>query len=76
MTEFLAMDGYAGFVWTSYALTLAVCAGLVWWTLSARAAARARLERLQALTARDSLGADDDLPRGDAPESGKTGHSL
>ncbi len=76
MIEFLAMNGYAGFVWTSYALTFLVIGALVWWTLAARSTARARLERLQALAARDSLKTDDDLPRGDAPDSGKTGHAL
>ncbi|TGY89318.1 heme exporter protein CcmD [Marinicauda algicola] len=75
MIEFLAMDGYAGFVWTSYGLTALAAGGLVWWALSGRARARARLARIQASAARDSLGGEDPLARGDAPDSGKTGHA-
>lgn len=76
MIGFLAMNGYAAYVWTSYALTaLAVC-GLVWWALAARGAARARLERIQVRAAQDSLTSEDSLARGDAPDGPGTGYSL
>jgi len=48
VSAFLAMDGYAAFVWPAYALTLAGVGGLIAWTVSARRAAAARLARLQA----------------------------
>ncbi|MGJ3230684.1 MAG: heme exporter protein CcmD [Oceanicaulis sp.] len=51
MSEFLAMDGYAAFVWPSYALTFLGVGGLVLWTVRARRAAADRLARLQALEA-------------------------
>lgn len=51
MSDFFAMDGYAAFVWASYALTLIGVGGLVVWTVRARRAAAARLARLQALEA-------------------------
>lgn len=58
MSAFLAMDGYAAFVWPAYGLTLLGVGGLVLWTLLARRAAAARLARLQALeTAAPETGA-------------------
>ena len=47
MAEFFAMDGYAVWVWTSYALTFAGVGALVWRAITARRAAKQRLERLQ-----------------------------
>lgn len=41
MTEFLAMGGYAAFVWPSYGLTALVLAALAWRSWRARAAAAA-----------------------------------
>lgn len=76
MIEFLSMDGYGAYVWTSYALTAIAAGGLVWWALGARATARARLERIQVLSAKDSLHPDDRLARGDAPDAPGTGYSL
>lgn len=76
MIEFLAMNGYAGFVWTSYGLTALAVGGLIWWALDGRARARTRLERIQALSAKDSLHPEDSLARGDAPEAASTGYSL
>ena len=49
MSAFLAMDGYAAFVWPAYALTFAGIGGLVLWAARARKAAADRLARLQAL---------------------------
>lgn len=49
MSGYLAMDGYAAFVWPAYGLTLLGVGGLVLWTLQAHRAAAARLARLQAL---------------------------
>jgi len=49
VSEFLAMGGYAAFVWSAYGLTFLGVAGLILWTARARAAAAARLSRLQAL---------------------------
>lgn len=40
MQDFIHMGGYAQFVWTSYALALAVIVGNVWGALRMRAAAR------------------------------------
>jgi heme exporter protein D len=41
MSEFLAMGGYAAFVWPSYALTALTLGALAWVSGRARAAARA-----------------------------------
>lgn len=49
MSDFLAMDGYAAFVWPAYGLTLLGVGGLVLWAARARSAAAARLARLEAL---------------------------
>jgi heme exporter protein D len=40
MSEYLAMGGYAAFVWPSYGLTAAVLGALAWVSWRARAAAR------------------------------------
>ena len=45
MSEFLAMDGYAAFIWPAYGLTALGVAGLALFILSERRAARARLAR-------------------------------
>lgn len=49
MSAFLAMDGYAAFVWSSYGLTAMGVGALIVWAVGARRAAAARLARLQAL---------------------------
>ena len=46
MAKFLAMGGYAAFVWPAYAVTLLGLAGAVALTLSAYTRAKARLENL------------------------------
>ncbi|MEO1038952.1 MAG: heme exporter protein CcmD [Pseudomonadota bacterium] len=46
MTEFFAMGGYAGWVWSSYAIALVCVGALIWRTLAARSAAKTRLEAL------------------------------
>jgi len=48
MAEWLAMDGYAGFVWTAWGLTVAVIGALVTWAWRARSRANARLAQLEA----------------------------
>ena len=48
MTEWLAMDGYAAFVWPSYALTFIGVGGLVLITLLRRRATAKRLAELEA----------------------------
>jgi heme exporter protein CcmD len=52
MLTFLAMGGYARYVWPCYALTAAVVGLNIRWTLrsltSARAEARRRIERVRA----------------------------
>jgi len=60
VSAFLAMDGYAAFVWPAYGLTLLGVGGLVVWTIKARRDASARLARLQALDApaQDALAQD------------------
>jgi len=45
MSEFLAMEGYAAFIWPAYGLTALGVAGLALFILSERRAARARLAR-------------------------------
>jgi heme exporter protein D len=47
MMQFLAMGGYAVFVWPSYALSVIVLAALTAWALREHASARAMLERLE-----------------------------
>lgn len=42
MTEFFAMGGYAGYVWSCYGLTLAILAGNLWF---ARRDLRAQVQR-------------------------------
>ncbi len=47
MAEFFAMDGYAVWVWTSYALTFAGVGVLIGRAVAARRAAKRRLDQLQ-----------------------------
>ncbi len=47
MSEWLAMGGYAAFVWPSYLLTLVCVGGLVVHTVSRRRAAARRLAELE-----------------------------
>ncbi|PWE18261.1 heme exporter protein CcmD [Marinicauda salina] len=55
MSEYFAMGGYAGYVWASYALAAAGVGALVAAVLVERAKARARLDRIRALEAEDSV---------------------
>jgi len=48
MTEFLAMGGYAAFVWPSYAATAVGLGLLIGLTFLRQKRARSRLERLEA----------------------------
>jgi len=45
--RFLAMGGYAAYVWPAYGLTAGVLGGLLWWCLAAYRRSQRRLERLQ-----------------------------
>ena len=45
LAEFFHMGGYAAYVWSSYALTLLVIGGIVWW--SARELRTTREETLK-----------------------------
>jgi len=47
VARFLAMGGYAAYVWPAYGLTVAVLAGLLGWSLGAYRRSRRRLEQLQ-----------------------------
>jgi heme exporter protein D len=47
VAKFLAMGGYAAYVWPAYALTLAVLGGLLLWCLGAYRRAGRELQRLQ-----------------------------
>ena len=47
VTHFLAMGGYAAYVWPAYALTVLVLAGLLAWSLGAYRARARELARLQ-----------------------------
>jgi len=48
VTEFLAMGGYAAFVWPAYGIAAAVLAGLVVESVAAYRRARRALARLEA----------------------------
>ena len=47
LSEFLAMGGYAGYVWPAYGVTAAVVAGLLLWCLGEYRRRQRELERLQ-----------------------------
>ena len=47
LDAFLAMGGYAVFVWPAYAAALIVLGGLTGWSLAGYRRARRELERLQ-----------------------------
>ena len=47
LDAFLAMGGYAVFVWPAYAAALIVLGGLTAWSLAGYRRARRELERLQ-----------------------------
>jgi heme exporter protein D len=48
-SAFLAMGGYAAYVWPAYGASLAGLAGAVIWTLAGWRRARAELELLESL---------------------------
>lgn len=52
VTEFLAMGGYAPYVWTAYGAAVAVLAGLVIATLARRRSSRRSLAALEQLRGR------------------------
>ncbi len=45
--QFLAMGGYAAYVWPAYGLTVIVLGGLLAWSLGAYRRRQRELERLQ-----------------------------
>ncbi len=47
VAKFLAMGGYAAYVWPAYAAAVAVLGGLLLWSLGAYRRSRRELERLQ-----------------------------
>jgi heme exporter protein D len=47
LTSFLAMGGYAAYVWPAYGLTVIVLVGLLLWSLGAYRRRQRELERLQ-----------------------------
>jgi len=47
MSEFFAMGGYAGFVWSAYGATALVMVGLLIWSWRSRKAAEAALQQLE-----------------------------
>jgi heme exporter protein D len=47
VARFLAMGGYAAYVWPAYALTLLVLGGLLAWSRGAYRRAQRELQRLQ-----------------------------
>ena len=51
MSHFLAMGGYAQFVWPAYAVAVAVLGGLAWQSLAAHRRTRRELEAAQAARA-------------------------
>lgn len=48
MSDFLAMGGYAAFVWPSYAVAFGVMSGLLIWGWTSARHAEAEVERLRA----------------------------
>lgn len=52
VAKFLAMGGYAAYVWPAYGLTVLVLGGLLLWCLGAYRRAGRELERLQRESAR------------------------
>jgi heme exporter protein D len=52
MTDFLAMGGYAAYVWTAYGAALAVLVGLTVATLARRRSSRRSLAALEQLRGR------------------------
>jgi heme exporter protein D len=54
MTGFLAMGGYAAFVWPAYAAAVAAIGILIWRSLAARARARRLVARLEATAGQGS----------------------
>lgn len=56
MIEWLAMDGYAGFVWAAWGLTVLVTGGVIYAALTRRAAAAERLARLEAEISKGEAG--------------------
>jgi len=50
--QFLAMGGYAAYVWTAYGIAAAVLIGLVWHSLHALAARTRELEAAEAASPR------------------------
>ena len=52
MAEFLAMGGYAAYVWGAYGLALVVLTGLVTATLARRRSSHRALEALEQLRGR------------------------
>jgi heme exporter protein D len=47
MSDFLAMGGYAAFIWPAWGLSAAAVIGLVLFAMLERRAARERLQRLE-----------------------------
>ncbi len=47
VTKFLAMGGYAAYVWPAYAVAILVLGGLLAWSLGAYRRQQRELERLQ-----------------------------
>ena len=54
MSSFLAMGGYAAFVWPAYAAAIAAIGILTWRSLAARARARRLVARLDSAAGKDS----------------------
>lgn len=52
VSEFLAMGGYAAYVWTAYGAALVVLVGLVIATVARRRSSRRSLEALEQLRGR------------------------
>ena len=47
MNNFLAMGGYAAFIWPAYGISALALVGMVWQSLAAWRAARKRLDALE-----------------------------
>jgi len=52
MAEYLAMGGYAAFVWPAYGVTLLALVGILWSSLASLRAAERRAAQFDALSPR------------------------
>ena len=71
LAEFLHMGGYAAYVWSSYAFTLVVIGGILWWSArELRATREATLKRARVRAGSPRRAAPREMRDGAAPGGG------